>query len=310
MGMANKVPGVSGGTVAFVLGFYEELIYSLQKLNFKAIKLLFSGRWLSFYRYINASFLLPVFLGSLCSYFFFSVILDYLLENFGIYVWATFFGMVIGSIIYIYRGFDYWTLKTRLFLILGVIVGFSINFMDIGSENDSLWFVFLCGIIGVSGMALPGLSGSFILMLLGNYVLLMVDSVNAFFYILMDVFTGDFSFMQSPDQVHYLKIIFVFGLGSVAGLVSLSQFLSYLLRKYNHLVTAVIIGFITGSLGAVWPWKNPVYMDNTDLVLYYEHYWPDWTASSTLFAISFVFVGILSVLVIDLIAQRLKQLKK
>lgn len=309
MGMANKVPGVSGGTVAFVLGFYEQFIYSLQKINLKAFKLFFGGRWLSFYRYINGPFLFPIFLGSLFSYFSFSMILDFLLERYSIYVWASFFGMVLGSIIFIVKGFDQWNRRTIIALMLGAVAGFSINFMNIGAENDQLWFVFICGVIGVSGMTLPGLSGSFILMLLGNYVLLMVDAVNALFGMLFSVFSGDFSFLSDPVQLHYIEVIVVFGAGSLVGLVSLSQLLSYLLKNFHDVVIAVIIGFITGSLGAVWPWKTAIYLPNTEVVRYYKRYWPDWSSIETYVAVLWVILGAAGVLFIDYIAKKIKQRK-
>lgn len=180
MGAANKVPGVSGGIVAFVGGFYEEFIYSLQKFNFKSIKLLVKRGWKPFLSYINASFLFALIAGSTVSYFSVSKLLDMLIAKYELYVWAWFFGMIIGSIYYMAKDFDLQK-KTHIFyIIMGILAGISISFLEPATENDNLAFVFICGIISVSGMTLPGLSGSFILILLGNYVLLLVDSVNAF----------------------------------------------------------------------------------------------------------------------------------
>ena len=168
MGAANKVPGVSGGVVAFVAGFYEEFIYSLQRVNKTAFKLLFNGRFKSFYRYINGRFLSLLIFGMLVSYFSVSKILDYLIVNYELYVWSTFFGMILGSIYYISKDFHAWNTKTVIALILGSAIGLSISFLDPAKENDNLFFVFCCGIISVSGMTLPGFSGSFILILLGK----------------------------------------------------------------------------------------------------------------------------------------------
>ncbi|MEO1033637.1 MAG: DUF368 domain-containing protein, partial [Bacteroidota bacterium] len=179
MGAANKVPGVSGGVVAFVAGFYEEFIYSLQRVNKTAFKLLFNGRFKSFYQYINGKFLGLLFLGMVVSYFSVSKILDYLIVHYELYVWSAFFGMILGSIYYINKDFKAWNRATIITLVIGTTIGVSISFLDPATENDNLWFVFFCGIISVSGMTLPGFSGSFILILLGNYVLLLVDSVNA-----------------------------------------------------------------------------------------------------------------------------------
>lgn len=161
MGAANKVPGVSGGVVAFVAGFYEEFIYSLQKINGKAFKLLINGRFKSFFQYINGRFL-SLFFGMIISYFSISKILDYLIHHYELYVWSVFFGMIIGSIYYISKDFKDWNIKTYLALFIGVILGVSISFLDPAKENDNLLFVFFCGIISVTGMTLPGFSGSFI----------------------------------------------------------------------------------------------------------------------------------------------------
>ena len=260
MGAANKVPGVSGGTVSFVFGFYEELIYSFRKINIIAFKLVVNGRFKSFYNYINGQFLLLVMGGSIFSYFSISFVLDYFLQNYELYVWSWFFGMIIGSIYYIGKGFGEWNRTNLISLIIGVFVGLGISFLKPAGVNDNLWFVFICGIIGVSGMTLPGLSGSFILILMGNYVLLLVDSVNELFYVATNLISGNFEVLSDPEKIRYLKIITVFTAGSAFGLVSISHVLGYVLKRYNAIVTAVIIGFITGSLGIVWPWKNAVYV--------------------------------------------------
>ena len=195
MGAANKVPGVSGGVVAFVAGFYEEFIFSLQRVNKTAFKLLFNGRFKSFFNYINGRFLSLLFLGMIVSYFSISKLLDYFLKHYELYIWSLFFGMIIGSIYYINKDFKDWNRKTIITLIIGIIAGVSISFLDPAKENDNLWFVFFCGIISVSGMTLPGFSGSFILILLGNYVLLLVDSVNALYDTFGDVVSGNFEFI-------------------------------------------------------------------------------------------------------------------
>jgi len=255
MGAANKVPGVSGGIVAFVMGFYEEFINSLQKFNLKAIKLFFNGRFKSFCRYVNGRFLTLLFSGMIISYFSISKLLDYLIERHELYVWSVFFGMIVGSILYIYKDFKSWNTKTIVFAFVGIAMGLSISFLNPATQNDHLWFVFFCGMISVTGMALPGFSGSFILILLGNYVLLLVDSVNVLFDTFVYLFSGDFSFMSDPNHMRLLKVLLVFTLGSVVGLVSLSHLLSYILKRYKNRTLAIIMGFITGSLGVVWPWK-------------------------------------------------------
>ncbi len=309
MGAANKVPGVSGGLVAFVTGFYEELIYSLQKINRKALLLLWHGRFKSFYQYVNGRFLLLVFAGSTFSYFSVSRVLDFLLNNFELYVWATFFGMILGSIYYVGKDFNDFSRANIISSIIGVIIGISISFMSPAKENDNLWFVFFCGIIGVSGMTLPGLSGSFILILMGNYVLLLVDSVNELYKTFQDIFSFNFSFVYDEVRMRYLKIIFSFGAGSVFGLVITSHILGYLLRRWHQLITALIIGFIGGSLGIVWPWKSVIYKTEGGQYLYdslgnrivenYQRYWPSLTDITTWYAIFYILFGLGILLVID-----------
>ncbi|HKJ06234.1 MAG TPA: DUF368 domain-containing protein, partial [Flavobacteriaceae bacterium] len=259
MGAANKVPGVSGGTVSFVLGFYEELIYSFRKINANAFKFLINGRFKSLYQYINGSFLLLVLGGSVFSYFSVSLLLDYLIRHYELYVWSAFFGMIVGSIYYISKDFNDWRFKNIMAIVIGASLGIAISFMSPAKENDNLWFVFFCGIIGVSGMTLPGLSGSFILILMGNYVLLLVDSVTMLYTTIAEVIVGDFSFINNDERIRYLKIIATFTAGSAFGLISISHILGYVLKRWHQIVTAVIIGFITGSLGNVWPWKEEVY---------------------------------------------------
>lgn len=306
MGTANKVPGVSGGAVAFVLGFYEEMIYTFQKINLKAFKLLFSGRFRSFLAYTNTSFLVLVMGGSLFSYFSMSILLDYLLLHYEMQVWSTFFGMIIGSVIYISKKFTDWNWNNRLLVLIGILIGAALSFLPPATENSNLWFVFACGIIGVSGMTLPGLSGSFILMLMGNYVLLLVDSVNVVFETIHSIILGDFEVLNLPYNRMYLKIAGTFFLGSVFGLIFTSHLLGYVLKRWNSIVTTLIIGFITGSLGMLWPWKNKLFFyDNGNLVLdqnnapivdTYQYYFPNLFTADTWFIISFIFVGIAIVL--------------
>ena len=310
MGAANKVPGVSGGTVAFVAGFYEQLIYSLQKINLKAFKLLISGRFKSFFQYVNGPFIVLLFAGSLFSYFSVSQGLDYLIRNYELYVWSAFFGMILGSIYYISKDFKDWRTQNLIAIVIGIVCGIAISFMSPAKENDNLWFVFFCGIIGVSGMTLPGLSGSFILILLGNYVLLLVDSVNMLYKTITDIFSGDFSFMQDAARVRYLKIIASFGVGSAFGLVVTSHIIAFVLKRWHQIVTAVIIGFISGSLGIVWPWKEKIYKKNeageflldlqgNQVLENYKRFIPDFSSIQTWYALFFIILGVVIILAID-----------
>lgn len=319
MGAANKVPGVSGGLVAFVAGFYEELIYSLQKINRKALMLLWKGRFKSFSQYVNGRFLILVFAGSTFSYFSVSRVLDFFLKHYELYVWATFFGMILGSIYYVAKDFNDFSKINIFFISLGVLIGVSISLLDPARENDNLWFVFFCGIVGVSGMTLPGLSGSFILILMGNYVLLLVDAVNELYKTLQDVASLNFDFIQDQVRMRYMKIVASFGLGSVFGLVVTSHILGYLLKRFHQPITALIIGFIGGSLGIVWPWKKAIYKRENGELLYdslqqpivenYARYWPQISDPTTWVALVFVLFGLSILLLIDWYGHKNKSLK-
>lgn len=317
MGAANKVPGVSGGVVALVAGFYEEFIYSLKKVNGKAFKLLINGRFKSFYNYINGRFLALLFAGMIISYFSVSLVLDYLIKHYELHVWSVFFGMIIGSIYQINKDFNDWNFKTYTSLVIGILLGLGITFLNPAKENDNLWFVFFCGIISVSGMPLPGLSGSFVLILLGNYVLLLVDSVNALFNTFYEILGGNFSFVDNLERIRMLKVLAIFTLGSVTGLVTFSHILSYILKHYKSITLSAIIGFIVGSLGVVWPWKKTIYKlteqgtyiydsSGEKVIKNYARFIPEINIE-TLYAILFIFLGIAIVLALEIYGQKTRK---
>jgi uncharacterized membrane protein len=253
------------------------------------------------------------------SYFSVSKILDYLIIHYELFVWSVFFGMIIGSIYYINKDFKDWNTKTVVALIIGISIGLGISFLDPAKQNDNLWFVFFCGIISVSGMTLPGFSGSFILILLGNYVLLLVDSVNALYDTIADVFTWNFDFISNPERIRMLKVLAVFTLGSVAGLVTFSHILNYVLNHYKNITLSILMGFIIGSLGVVWPWKKTIYKisetgeilkDRTGekIIENYQRFLPELN-SETFTAIAFVVVGILIVLALEWYGQKTRKLR-
>ncbi len=310
MGTANKVPGVSGGIVAYVGGFYEEFIRSLQRLDLRSVGFIRRGKFSEFYKYINGTFLSLLLLGEFISYFTVSKVFDLLIAYKPILVWSLFFGMIVGSVYFLARNYEGWNLKNVLFLIAGMTIGVATSLMDPATQNDNLFFVFFCGMVSVSGMTIPGLSGSFILILLGNYVLLLVDSINAFFDVSVMSFQGDFSWWSDPEMIVLLKILTVFVLGSIAGLISFSHLLGWTMRYYRKQTNAIIIGFITGSLGVVWPWKEDVFKrDGTGEIVLdamqnpilenYDRYWPELLSLHTLAAILLMGAGFVIVYLLD-----------
>lgn len=309
MGVANKVPGVSGGLVAFVLGFYEEFIDSLQKFNVEGVNLIKQGEFKIFYKHINGQFLGLLLLGMIVSYFSVSRILDYLLNHYEIYVWSLFFGLIIGSLLFIYRRVESLKLETFFWTLLGFIFGLSLSLITPAGQNENLFFVFICGIVSVVGMTLPGFSGSFILMLMGNYVLLLVDSVNALYITLSNLFLGKFEILTDPYLCNMLKILLVFSFGSLVGLILFSNILKFVLKKYKNKTLSTIMGFIAGSLGVVWPWKNKIYKSNLNgefiidsfnnkQIIDYNLYIPN-LSNETYLGIVCILLGIIIVFIID-----------
>ena len=309
MGVANKVPGVSGGLVAFVLGFYEEFIDSLQKFNVEGVNLIKQGEFKIFYKHINGQFLGLLLFGMIVSYFSVSRILDYLLNHYEIYVWSLFFGLIIGSLLFIYRRVESLKLETFFWTLLGFIFGLSLSLITPAGQNENLFFVFICGIVSVVGMTLPGFSGSFILMLMGNYVLLLVDSVNALYITLSNLFLGKFEILTDPYLCNMLKILLVFSFGSLVGLILFSNILKFVLKKYKNKTLSTIMGFTAGSLGVVWPWKNKIYKSNLNgefiidsfdnkQIIDYNLYIPN-LSNETYLGIVCILLGIIIVFIID-----------
>ena len=307
MGAANKIPGVSGGFIAFILGFYEKLIHSLKNINYNAFSKLFKEGIKSFSDYINGSFLIFIFLGVVFSYFSVSLLLDYLLDNYETELFGVFFGLILGSLLIIANDEKEFNYKTIAALFVGFSLGLTISFLKILPENDNLLFVFFCGIISVSGMTIPGLSGSFLLIILGNYSLLLVDSVNSIYYTVKDIIQLNFDFLNDTERIHLLKIILVFTLGSVTGLVLFSNLLSYLLNKHKQITNFLIIGFITGSLRTIWPWKTKFFdtLENGEkiynsagnpIIKDYEFFIPNFNLIGTWLVLLFIFLGILLVI--------------
>jgi len=250
MGTVNKLPGVSGGLVALITGFYFEMINSLKKINLNTIKLFPDLKKLN--KEYNLYFLLTIFFGIIVSYFTTSQLLDILFRNHELKVWSIFFGMILASNILLIKKNKNWDLKSTLFVFVGLVIGILISISEPISENRNLYFIFFCGFISICGMIVPGLSGSFLLILLGNFKLLLIDSVNSLYNSILILFGFK---TDINHDIELIKIAAVFALGSVAGLILLSNFLSYLITNFKQTVNQVIIGFIFGSLFIVWPWN-------------------------------------------------------
>ena len=298
MGAVNKIPGVSGGTVAFVTGIYEDLLNSIKMINLKSLKLLFTHGFKAFYKEINGKFLTTVFAGVITSFFSVSLVLDRLIQNYEIYVFGLFFGMIVGSFYVIYYQIERITLKSFVGISIGIAIGLIISFADNFEVADSNLIIFFSGMIAISGMILPGLSGSYLLLLMGNYTLIMVDSVNALYFTLIELFSFDSSFIYDTERLYLLKVLILFTIGSVFGLIFLSNILSSLLKNFKTITISIIVGFIGGSLFGLWPWKK----DNTygEVSLFF----PDFSSTETWITLFYIFIGILVVVLLERFANK------
>mgnify|MGYP002821621210 FL=1 len=298
MGAVNKIPGVSGGTVAFVTGIYEDLLNSIKKINFKAFKILFTKGFKAFYREINGKFLTIVFSGVIASFFSVSLILDILIEKYELYVFGLFFGMIVGSFYVIYYQLERITTKSLIGIIIGTVSGLLIGFAENYNVGTSDLIIFFSGVIAISGMILPGLSGSYLLLLMGNYTLIMVDSVNALYFTLIESASLDFTFINDPERLYLLKVLMLFTLGSIFGLIFLSNVLSSLLKNFKTITISIIVGFIAGSLVGVWPWKEEDMIGNVSL------FFPDLSIAQTWITIFNILIGILFVVLLERLANK------
>lgn len=233
MGVAELVPGVSGGTIAFVAGIYEEFISSINNVNLHTFKTLQKEGFKAFWQKLNGNFLLVLFIGMAISIFTLSELIGSLLENQPIPTWSFFFGLVLASVIIVAKAIKKWNGISILLFILGTAVAYFITTLPPSSNIESLPFLFLSGAVAVCAMVLPGISGSFILVLLGSYKTIL-DALN------------------DKD----IKIILTVTLGAIFGILSFARMLKWMFTNYKDITLALLTGFILGSLNKIWPWKQ------------------------------------------------------
>ena len=287
MGSINKLPGVSGGLYSLIIGFYNHLMQSIKSLNYKNFVILRHEGAKQFMKNINGNFLLFISFGMIMSYFSTSKILDYFLIQNELYVWSVFFGLIIGSLYILIKRIEKTDIKTILYLVFGLLFGIFISLSEPLYENRNLLFVFFCGFISICGITIPGLSGSFLLILLGNYKLLLVDSVNNFYNLISNLFySSDEKLIVENELINILMIFFV---GSVIGLIILSKFLTFLTKNYPNQLDHLIIGFVLGTLSIVWPWNQ--IKNNIDLI--------EISSGTNSFAIVLILIGLILTVIIN-----------
>ncbi|MBO1884385.1 DUF368 domain-containing protein [Capnocytophaga sp. Marseille-Q4570] len=240
MGAADVVPGVSGGTIAFISGIYEELISSISKINLQALKVLTQEGIVAFWKYINGSFFVALLSGIGISILSLAKIMKFLLENHPIMVWSFFFGLMVASVLFLMKEIERWNFGSIMVMLLAGAIAYIITVIPplVNGSNENVFFIFLCGALAICAMILPGISGAFILVLLGAYHTVL-DALSSWNF----------------------KIILIFGMGALTGILSFSKALKWLFAKYRNLTFAGLTGFIIGSLNKVWPWKETLQTD-------------------------------------------------
>ncbi len=233
MGGADVVPGVSGGTVAFITGIYQRLLNAIGAVDTKALRMLLTGNWISLWKKVDGAFLLPLLLGIATSILSLAKVIQHLLASYPIPVWAFFFGLILASALIIARSIHRWRGVDYLMLLMGGLIAFLITTLSPAATPESLWFIFITGFIAISAMILPGISGSFILVIMGKY-----------------------SFILQALSDFNLPVIGVFIAGCLVGILSISKGISWLLAHFHNPTLALLAGFMIGSLNKVWPWKQ------------------------------------------------------
>ena len=254
MGAADVIPGVSGGTIAFIMGIYDEFVGSIARIDSAAVRMLFSGQFRKFWKHINGGFLLSLVLGIGVSVVSLAGLMQMLLSNYPIQTWAFFFGLIVASSLFILRGISGWRVLDGAFLALGIILGTVVCTLSPVQTTDALWFVGLSGALAICAMVLPGISGSFILLILGKYKFIM-GAISSF--------VGNIGWVWGASGAsasvfwESFIVLAVFLLGAVVGILGFSKFLHWLLARWHKETLVVLAGFILGSLVKVWPWNNP-----------------------------------------------------
>lgn len=238
MGTANIIPGVSGGTIALITGIFERLINAIKSFNLQAIRLLLKGDLKGFARHTDLVFLIVLFAGVGFAIVSLARIFGFLFKEYPVYIWSYFFGLILASVYFVGKTVSKWSPAAIISFILGSAFAIALTFMRPASENSGTLYLFICGIVAVCSMILPGISGSFILILMGNYQLVAIDAINNLRF----------------------KVLIPVLIGAAVGLLGFSYLLSWIFKKFRDQTIALLTGFILGSLGIIWPWKKTIYM--------------------------------------------------
>ena len=286
VGLANIIPGGSGGTIALITGIFERLINSIKSFGIGTLKLFLRGKFKEFAKVTDLYFLVTLFGGVITAIVLLAKIFDFLFTQYPVYIWSFFFGLILASVYFVGNTVEKWKPTVILSFILGTIIAIMFTFLTPANQNDNFFYLILCGVVAVCSMILPGLSGSFVLILMGNYRLVAIDAIN------------------NRD----LDILFPVIIGAIGGLVAFSHLLSWVFSKYKDQTIAILTGFILGSLGMIWPWKTPIneIFGDKVKVIGYDYFWPDLNMEF-LIAIVIILIGIISIWIMEKSARDIEQ---
>jgi len=294
MGIANVIPGVSGGTIALIVGIFERLINSLKSFNFTAMKLLFTGKFKEFAKYTDFVFLFEVLLGVAVAMISVAKLFKYLFENYPVYIWSFFLGLLLASIFYVGKTVNKWDWKVIVAFIVGIGVSLLISFGKPAQENDNFFYIMLCGAIGASGMILPGISGSYILVLMGDYQLVVIEGIDK---------------LASSSPMDAMPVILPVMIGVVIGIIAFAHVLAWIFKNYHDITISLLTGFIVGSLPIIYPWKDGIVetlQNGKEIVTGYDYNLPQMDNSETWIAIGIIIIGAVLIIVTETIAMRKK----
>lgn len=283
VGIANIIPGVSGGTIALITGIFERLINAIKSFGLSSLSVLIKGRFKEFAKITDLYFLIALFAGVIIAIVLLARIFDFLFNQYPVFIWAFFFGLILASVYFVGKTVENWKLSAISSFIIGTVLAVMFTFLTPAGQNNSFFYLVLCGVVAVCSMILPGLSGSFVLILMGNYQLVAIDAIN------------------NRD----INILIPVLIGAVGGLVAFSHILAWVFKRYKDQTIAALTGFILGSLGIIWPWKSPIeeLFGNKLKVIGYDYFLPELNMEF-LIAIIIMIIGIISIWIMEHSAQK------
>lgn len=285
VGLANIIPGVSGGTIALITGIFERLINSIKSFGISSLTLLIKGEFKAFAEKTDLYFLISLFAGVIIAIMAIARIFGLLFEKYPVFIWSFFFGLIIASVYFVGKTVSHWKISVVIIFITGTIIAVMFAFLSPASQDDNFFYLVLCGVVAVCSMILPGLSGSFVLILMGNYQLVAIDAIN----------NRDFNIL--------LPVL----IGAIIGLIVFSHIISWVFKKFRDHTISILTGFILGSLVIIWPWKTPMGKMFGDKIkpIGYDYFLPELNTEFSI-AIFLMLIGIFSIWIMERSANNVK----